>query len=509
MTLHVLDHATRTKRPFTPVHPGKVGLYVCGLTAQDVPHLGHMYAFVACDVVRRYLEYLSYDVTHVQNFTDIDDKIIERARRERVPVETVARRYVESYHLNAAALRIKPAHHYPLVTEHIADIIAFIERLIERGHAYCAAEDVYFNVRSWPDYGKLSGRNLEEMRSGMRVAVGDRKHDPLDFVLWKGAAESEPGWDSPWGRGRPGWHIECSAMSMRYLGASIDFHGGGCDLLFPHHENELAQSCCATGFGYVNFWLHNGLVVLDKRKMSKSDGHFADMRTLLQEYPPDVLRFFLLNAHFRSQLEFSEDRLREAGAGYARLERGADSLAEIVAGLEGPDRRCLPEGLTSIPGHRLAEAVHARRRRFFASMDDDFNSGAAIGELFGLVRDLNLYLVATRGHGLDRMPLRAARDLIAEADGILGIFPGGLASRQAAVRRAPADVVALCQRRQEARRRGAWAEADALRERIQATGWLVFDTQDGYRLERSPDRIGDSRNVPAPGQAVDPGTDEV
>ncbi len=489
MTLQVLDHLTRTKVPFVPVRPGHVGLYVCGLTVQDRPHLGHMYAFVACDMVRRYLEFLGFAVTHVQNFTDIDDKIIERARREGVSVETVARRNMERYHEAAAALQIKPAHHYPQVTEHIGDIVAFIERLLERGHAYAAGGDVYFPVRSWPAYGRLSGRDLAEMRAGIRVPVGDRKRDPLDFALWKSAAAQEPGWPSPWGRGRPGWHIECSAMAIRYLGEHFDFHGGGRDLLFPHHENELAQSCCATGLGYVNYWIHNGLLVLGKRKMSKSDGNFLDMDGLLERYPAAVLRFFLLNAHFRSQLECSEDRLREAAAGFGRLERGAQQLASVLADLDGDcSSRRVPAGLISGPGIQLQEAAAARRRRFFAAMDDDFNSGAAIGELFGLVRDLNLYLAATERAGLDHEPLLAVRELLAEADGILGLFPRDLATAPATDSQAPAEVVALCRQRQEARRFADWAEADALRERILDLGWEVVDTPQGFRLSRARER---------------------
>jgi cysteinyl-tRNA synthetase len=305
MSLLIYDHRRRGKRPFEPVEPGKVGLYVCGLTVQDVPHLGHMYAFVACDMIRRYLEHLGFAVTHVQNFTDVDDKIIARARREGIPVEELAGRNIEAYHAAAAALRILPAHHYPRVTDHVEDVVALVARLIARGHAYESGGDVYFRVRSWDRYGQLSGRDLDDMRSGVRVEVGDRKEDPLDFALWKNSPHDEPGWGSPWGRGRPGWHVECSAMALRYLGEHFDLHGGGRDLLFPHHENELAQSCCATGAPFVEHWLHNGLLYLGKSKMSKSDGNFLALDGLLAQHPPEVLRFFLLNAHFRSQLDLS------------------------------------------------------------------------------------------------------------------------------------------------------------------------------------------------------------
>jgi len=478
VTLHVYDHTTRRKRPFQPINPGEVGLYVCGLTVQDRPHLGHMFAFVACDMVRRYLEYLGYRVTHVQNFTDIDDKIIERARREGRSPTAVAEQNIKRYHQAAAALRLLPAHHYPRVTEHIDDIVAMIEALVARDHAYAAGGDVYFKVRSFDDYGQMSGRDLESMRSGVRVEVGERKHDPLDFALWKRSSDDEPGWDSPWGRGRPGWHIECSAMATRFLGPHFDFHGGGRDLLFPHHENELAQSCCATDAPYVNHWLHNGLLYLGKSKMSKSDGNFLGMDALLARFSAAVLRFFLLNCHFRSQLDFSEERLRETAAGYERLQRGGARLLRAAAAAAHTPG-VVPSGLVSAPGARLAQAAEARRRGFFASLDDDFNSGGAIGELFGLVRDVNLYLAETGERGLDPAPLAAACGLLKDADMILGLFPGGfdaLADARPAVPEAVAD---LMRRREDARARADWAEADALRDRITDLGWKVADGPHG------------------------------
>ncbi len=483
MPLQVYDHEARAKRTFEPIEPGKVGLYVCGLTVQDRPHLGHMYAFVACDMVRRYLEHIGYEVTHVQNFTDIDDKIIERARSLDVSVAEVAEQNIAAYREAAEALAIKPAHHYPRVTEHIPEIVAFIARLVERDHAYASGGDVYFRVRSYAQYGRLSGRDLDEMRTGVRVAVGDRKEDPLDFVLWKAVDGRGPGWDSPWGRGRPGWHIECSAMATRYLGDHFDFHGGGRDLLFPHHENELAQSCCATGSRYVNHWLHNGLVYLGKSKMSKSDGNFLAMETLLDRYPATVLRFFLLNAHFRSHLDFSEDRLQEAASGYARLQRGTQRVLLAVAEATAVDSVSVPAGLISGPGLALIEAAAVRRRRFFAAMDDDFNSGAAIGELFGLVRELNHYLAATDDRGLDPGALAACRDLLLDADGILGLFPAGVRIAADAEAEPPSTVSALASRRDDARRRRDWGAADSLRAEIRKFGWDVVDTRGGSRLQ--------------------------
>jgi cysteinyl-tRNA synthetase len=487
--LQVLDPRTRARRPFVPVRPGEVGMYVCGLTVQDRPHLGHMYAFVACDVVRRYLEHLGYRVTHVQNFTDIDDKIIERARREGIDAQAVAERNIAAFHEAAAALQLLPAHHYPRVTEHIPEVVALVGRLIERGHAYEAGGDVYFRVRSWEAYGQLSGRDVDEMRSGVRVEVGDRKEDPLDFALWKRSRTREPGWDSPWGRGRPGWHIECSAMAIRYLGEHFDFHGGGRDLLFPHHENELAQSCCATGAPYVNHWLHNGLLYLGKSKMSKSDGNFLALDALTATYPPPVLRFFLLNCHFRSQLDFGEDRLREAAAGYERLRRGARRLLVARAELrESSDHAGpLPEGLISAPGSELEDAVEGRGRRFFAAMSDDFNAGGAVGELFGLVRDLNHYFAATGGAAVDPAPLDAAHELFADADRILGLFPAALAGLEDDA--PPGEIAALAEERESARAERDWARSDALRDRIQEAGWEIADTARGPRLTRRDDGV--------------------
>ncbi len=482
MALYVYDHVTRTKRRFEPVHPGKVGMYVCGMTVQDKPHVGHMFAFVACDMIHRYLEHLGYEVAHLQNFTDVDDKIIERARGEGVDYRVVAERNMALYHEYARRLGIRPATAYPLATEHIPDIVTFIEKLIAGGHAYVVDGDVYFDVRSFPEYGRLSGRNVDELRSGVRIEVGEKKRDPLDFALWKAARPDEPSWDSPWGPGRPGWHIECSAMSTRYLGDHFDFHGGGRDLLFPHHENERAQSLCATGHAFVNHWLHNGLLYLGDRKMSKSDGNFFAIDDVLEQFRPEIVRFFLLNAHFRSQLEYSEERLREAEAAYDRLRRGVGRLLER----QGADLEPVPEGLVSEPGEVLARAVREHRERFYAAMDDDFNSGGAIGALFGLVRDLNQYLADAGPEVLDRGVLAEARSLLEEADGILGLFPEGLdGCRDAVTVEVPPEVLQRVEARAEARRRRDWAAADAIREELARQGWLLEDNPDGTAVRRS------------------------
>jgi cysteinyl-tRNA synthetase len=490
MTLHVYDHLARDKRRFEPVRPGRVGLYVCGMTVQDRPHVGHMFTFVACDMVRRYLEHLGYEVTHVQNFTDIDDKIIARAREEGVAPAEVAERNIAAFLAASDRLGIRRAHAYPRVTEHIDEIVAYVQKLVEQGHAYAAGGDVYFDVRSWPEYGTLSGRHVDDMRAGVRIEVGQNKRDPLDFALWKRSAEGEPGWDAPWGRGRPGWHIECSVLATRYLGEHFDFHGGGRDLLFPHHENERAQACACSGRPYVNYWLHTGLLLLDDRKMSKSDGNFFLIEDVLDSFPPEVVRFFLLNAHFRSQIAYDEERLQEAAAAHARLRRGVVDLlracrqAATVPDDDGPPVRMqpVPQGLISAAGEILLRSVREHERDLFGALDDDFNSGGAIGVLFSLLRDVHQYLSVTGGAYLDLRPLEAARDLCAVADGILGLFPGGL--ERLGEEKVPTEVSELAAERDEARRARDWPRADQLREMIRARGFEVTDTPDGPRLAR-------------------------
>ena len=330
MALRVYDTLRQQKSDFVPIHPGKVGMYVCGMTVQDKPHMGHMFAFVAGDMIRRYLEYLGYAVTYIQNFTDIDDKIIDRANQEGVDYRTVVERNIEAYHRIAQAVNIKPATLYPYATHHIAEILAMVQVLIGKGHAYVAGGDVYFRVRTKQDYGKLSKRDIDDLISGARVEIGENKEDPLDFALWKASKPGEPAWDSPWGPGRPGWHIECSAMATKYLGDTLDFHGGGEDLIFPHHENELAQSECATGHEFTRHWMHNGLLNLRGQKMSKSTRHFFAMEDVLREFDGQVVRFYLLSStHFRSQMEYSRERLEDARKAFERLANACRSIDEL------------------------------------------------------------------------------------------------------------------------------------------------------------------------------------
>ena len=472
MSLMVYDTLRARKEEFEPVNPGKVGIYFCGMTVQDRPHIGHMLAFVAGDMIRRYLIFKGYEVTYVQNITDIDDKIIAKANEEGVDYRIIAERNMKEYFKYADELNIMRADVYPLATLHIADIIALIRKLEEKGFAYGIGGDVYFRVREFTPYGKLSKRNVDELVSGARIDVGEHKEDPLDFALWKKAKEGEPAWESPWGRGRPGWHIECSAMSMKYLGSTIDMHGGGQDLIFPHHENEIAQSEAATGTPFIHYWMHNGLLNLRGEKMSKSTGHFFAIEDIIREFTGEVIRFYLLSTHFRSGTEFSRERLREAEAGLERIRNGCLYVDERLAAL----RAAAPRPLTS-DTEKLGRLVEEVKEDFVAAMDDDFNSAEAIGHLFRLVREVN----RIRADG-DDAPVQeaAAFEKVREAfrvfDSVLGLFRGGLPKAALEI---PPAVEELVEARERARKEKKWADADALRKRIAELGYVVEDRPAG------------------------------
>ena len=475
MALQVYNRFTGRKEEFRPVHGGKVGIYFCGMTVQDKPHMGHMLAFVAGDVIRRYLKYAGYDVTYVQNFTDIDDKIIARAREEGVDCSVVAGRNIEEYFRYAGQLNILPADVYPKATGHIPEIIALIRRLEEAGYAYRGGSDVYYRVRRFAGYGKLSGRRIDDLRTGARVEVGESKEDALDFTLWKGAREGEPAWDSPWGPGRPGWHIECSAMSMKYLGETLDMHGGGMDLLFPHHENEIAQSEAASGSEFVRYWMHNGLLSLGGEKMSKSTGNFFLIEDILKEFSGEVVRFYFLSTHFRSNSEFGRERMREAAAGFERIREFCLRLEEAIAAGAGP--------AAPGPGERIAALAAVARRGFFAAMDDDFNSGEAIGHIFRLIREVNA-ITGADAEALATAPeaLRGLREDFALYDSILGLFRSGLPR---AAEEIPEAVLELVERRDEARRARDWAGADRLRAQVLEAGYEIEDRPGGARVRRA------------------------
>jgi cysteinyl-tRNA synthetase len=473
MSLQVYNRYKGRKEEFKPVHEGKVGIYFCGMTVQDKPHMGHMLAFVAGDMIRRYLRFKGFGVTYVQNFTDVDDKIISKANDEGIDFTEVARRNIDEYFKFAGELNIMPADIYPKATEHIDDIIALIRELEEKGYAYKGGSDVYYRVRKFPAYGKLSGRVIDDLQSGTRIEVGEEKEDPLDFTLWKGAKEGEPAWDSPWGPGRPGWHIECSVMSMKYLGETLDMHGGGMDLVFPHHENEIAQSEAATGREYVRYWMHNGLLNLSGEKMSKSTGHFFLIEDILKEFSGEVVRFYFLSTHFRSNSEFGRERLAEAAAGFERIRDFCARLAEARGASGQEDGR---DGKIDA----LAAQV---REDFMASMDDDFNSAEAIGHIFRLIREVNIIT----GGNIMRLAgspgtLDSLLGDLQTYDSILGLFAGGLPKAESEV---PDEILRMVREREEARRSKDWARADQLRDAVVEAGYTIEDRAEGTRVSRS------------------------
>ena len=477
MTLKVYDTLRGTKEEFRPVEDNKVGIYFCGMTVQDRPHLGHMFAFVAGDMIRRYLRYKDFEVTYVQNFTDIDDKIIARANEEGVDYRTVAERNIGEYFKFAEVLNIIPADVYPRATEHIEDIIALIRRLEEKGLAYRSGDDVFYRVRKFSDYGKLSKRRVDELMSGARIGVDDQKEDPIDFTLWKGAKEGEPSWESPWGNGRPGWHIECSVMSMKYLGETLDMHGGGQDLVFPHHENEIAQSEGATEKPFVRYWIHNGLINLKGEKMSKSTGHFFSVEDVNKDFSGDVIRFYLLSTHFRSNSEFSEERLREAEAGLERITNLCTYIDEKLSALEGEG---IGEPVEETEG--LRKIVREVKRDFEEAMDDDFNSGEAIGHIFRLVREANRARSASEERfAKDRRTLGSIRDTMHIFDSVLGLYHDGLPKASLDV---PDEVMELVVEREEARKTRNWKRADEMRDRVLELGFTIEDRADGPALKR-------------------------
>ncbi len=481
--MRLYNSFTRRKEEFQPLEPGRVRMYVCGITAYDRCHIGHARSAVVFDAAVRYLRHRGYDVTFVRNFTDIDDKIINRAREEGISCAELARREIYHFYQDMDALGIVRADHEPRATDHIPEIIALIQRLLEKGYAYRGGGDVYFAVRSLPGYGRLSGRRLEELEAGARVEVGEQKRDPLDFALWKGAKPGEPYWESPWGPGRPGWHIECSAMSMKYLGETLDIHGGGLDLIFPHHENERAQSEAATGKTFVRYWVHNGFVTIDNEKMSKSLGNFITISHLLQRHHPEALRLFLLSKHYRSPLDYSEGALEEQQAALDRIYHAIHGAMEAA---ERPVKKRRPldqeaEGL-------LAE-IEGLEERFHQAMDDDLNTAKALGQLFEGVRALNSLaaLQQRRPSLLLKEPLRRSAGEVRRLFQVLGLAREEPADYLARRRRevlelrgiTEEEVEAAIQRRAQARKAKEWAEADRIRDELAAKGIALMDGPDG------------------------------
>jgi cysteinyl-tRNA synthetase len=480
VNLKVYNTLTREKEVFQPVEPGKVKIYVCGVTPYNHPHIGNARPFIIWDVIHRYFERQGLAVTHIQNFTDVDDKIIDTAAKEGIAWDDLAGRYIEAYFTVMDSLNVRRVDLYPRVSGHMQEIIDMVARLIEKGHAYVVDGDVYFSVQSFERYGQLSGRNLEGMEAGARVEVDDRKRHPMDFALWKSAKPGEPSWESLWGPGRPGWHIECSAMSYKYLGCGFDFHGGGSDLIFPHHENEVAQSEAFTGCSpFVRYWVHNGFVTVNSEKMSKSLGNFFLVKDILAHFRPMVLRFFILSTHYRSPLDFSDERLTEAEKAWSRLVSAVNTAQALIA----------QTGLVAGPADpELAKAVTVACDEYEAAMADDFNTALAISSLFALTRTLNgVCQAVNRGETKpDIAGIERAVAALVDMTGALGLNVDEAPASEAQDEKMVAALMELLLGlRQIARERKDWPTADAIRNGLQAVGIVVEDSPQGPRWKRS------------------------
>jgi cysteinyl-tRNA synthetase len=456
-------------------------MYVCGVTPYGPVHIGHARCYVVYDVIRRYLEHVGYTVLHVQNFTDIDDKIIAAANEEGIPAEALAERYIRDYFRDMDALGVKRAHLYPKVTQHIPEIIEVVRGLVERGMAYEVDGDVYLSVRKVPGYGKLSGRQLDELLAGARVEVDERKEDPLDFALWKAAKPGEPSWESPWGPGRPGWHIECTVMSRQYLGDGFEIHGGGADLIFPHHENEIAQAEAYTGGrDFVRYWLHNGYVNVRGEKMSKSLRNFWEVNEVLKRYDPDVLRLYLISVHYRHTIEFEPEHLDDAARGYERL---LIALQNADARLRTPWYHGEEGGVEVAV--ELREEAQAAHRRFHEAMQDDFNTAQALAALYDLVTVLNRATDAAQFRPALALlqAIQQGRDTLLGLGRVLGLFQRyGVAAAEEDLTEPLVEL--LIEVRQKARAAKDWAMADAIRDRLKQWGIALEDTPEGTRWRR-------------------------
>ena len=475
MSLRVYNTMSGRKEEFQPLVPGKVSMYVCGVTVYDYCHIGHARANIVFDVIFRYLQFAGYQTTYVRNYTDVDDKIIQRANERGVPSQALAEEFISAFNEDMEALGLAKPTYEPRATDYIEQIVAISQRLIDKGLAYAADGDVYFKVAQFSDYLKLSKRNLEEMQAGARNAPGELKRNPMDFALWKAAKPDEPSWDSPWGPGRPGWHIECSAMSSSLLGDSFDIHGGGRDLIFPHHENEIAQSEGVSGKPFVKYWLHNGFVNVNQEKMSKSLGNFFTIRDILKLYDPEVVRFFILSAHYRSPIDFSDHNLAEAQSGLSRFYEALGAAEKAL--LELP----VSEAESDL-GEQLEQS-------FRAAMDDDFNSAQAIGHLFEGVRTMNR-LVTTKKFSKKPELVAQVRDLhvtILRLGAVLGLFNSGPGDWLEKVRLAGLaqlgltreEVEALIEERVQARRDKDFARSDAIRDDLASRGIELHDSREG------------------------------
>ena len=463
--MKIFNTMTRKKEELVPVHPGEVRIYSCGPTVYNFFHVGNARPFIIFDTLRRYLEYRGYKVTFVQNFTDIDDKMIKKANEEGVTVRELADRYIAEYYKDADALGVKRADIAPRATENIDEIIHLIEALIQNGHAYESHGDVYFATRSMKGYGKLSGYDVDELESGARVDVSEIKRDALDFALWKAQKPGEPAWPSPWGMGRPGWHVECSAMSMKYLGDTLDIHCGGVDLVFPHHENEIAQSEGATGKPFAKYWMHNGHININNQKMSKSAGNFFTVRDIAKEFDLMAVRLFMLSAHYRSPINFSRELIEQATSALRRIENAVELLGRVA----GQHQTALGDGEEA-----LLHILDGYEARFCEAMDDDLNTADALSAVFDLIREANT-VYAKQGSGDGAQKVLALLQRLLE---VLGL-------RVQAEEAVPQEILDMAAQRQQARKEKQWDVADKLRDEIQSRGYLLEDTPQGPVVKKA------------------------
>ncbi|MBC8537869.1 cysteine--tRNA ligase [Christensenellaceae bacterium NSJ-63] len=459
--MKIFNSMTRKKEEFVPVHPGEARIYACGPTVYNYFHIGNARPFIVFDTLRRYLEYRGYKVTFVQNFTDIDDKMIKAANEQGITVKQLGEHFIEEYFKDAKGLNIRPATVHPKATEHIEDIIRLISRLIEEGHAYVAENgDVYYDTESFKDYGKLSGQDLDDLEMGARIEVNDVKKNPMDFALWKAKKPGEPAWESPFSEGRPGWHIECSAMSQKYLGDTFDIHGGGQDLKFPHHENEIAQSEGATGKTFANYWMHNGYINIDNRKMSKSLGNFFTVRDISKEFDLLAVRLFMLSSHYRNPINFSRDLIVQAEAALSRIANCRENLRFVAEAGKSEAKKELD--------------LESFRQRFIDAMDDDLNTADAIGVIFDLVKELNTAF----SQGGDAAQAKEGLGMLDELLGVLGFI------KEEREEEIPSEIQALAEERAEARKAKDWTRADAIRDQLKEAGYELKDTPEGVKITR-------------------------
>lgn len=466
--MKIYNTMTRKKEEFIPLEEGKVKMYVCGPTVYNFIHLGNARPFTVFDTLRRYFEYRGYEVTYIQNFTDVDDKIIKRSHEEGISPEEVAEKYIKEYFIDCDGLGIKRATVHPQVTDNIENIIVFVQDLIDKGYAYEAGGDVLFRTRKFKEYGKLSHQNIEELELGARIDVDDKKEDPLDFVLWKAKKEGEPGWQSPWGEGRPGWHIECSVMSNRYLGNTIDIHAGGQDLQFPHHENEIAQSECRNGHTFARYWMHNGYINVDGEKMSKSLGNFFTVRDISKKYDLGLVRFFLLATQYRNPVNFSDTVLEQAKAGLERLTNARDNAEFILGNLVDSSLRDEEKD--------LAAGLDKYRERFIEAMDDDLNTADAISVIFELAKFMNTNISDQSSKEFVQLNL----DIFNELTGVLNIANKAVEEDDSLSQKVE-DLIA---KRAQAKKEKNFALADQIRDELTAMGIAIEDTRQGVKWKK-------------------------